>query len=452
MFDTALGEATLVYGYRRYEQSLSADGDFSDLVAPGTTADVRTPGNKEELSTHYAEARVAKDDGGRLRYVLGVNFYRETFESASAVRIVDTGPASPFGCAIAQFNPAANTFAFIPLALAFPGFPALPNCADANSARNKQTTEAIAAYADLGFDLTPTFDVNLGVRVTQEDKTFAFRQTSGPILGLFLPSANVNGDSQETNVSPSASARWRPNDRVMVYGRVNTGFRGGGFNPSLLSGGHLPYGQEQFVNFELGGRWSSESGRLVAGVTGFQLDQDDLVVSTIAFNPVTRAPSGVFLANAGEARTRGLELDLQGRLADNLTILGGISLLDAEFTGGSNAGTPLKGVALPSVPETSGALSLIYAPRWGQVSGEFAVSYRFRRGGKDSIQFAQPLSEFDVIDASAGFGFDRVKLVVFVSNATDEVYNFGQGFGVNGVPLRYESAGRSGGVRLEVRY
>ena len=127
---------------------------------------------------------------------------------------------------------------------------------------------------------------------------------------------------------------------------------------------------------------------------------DGRVNSTLAFYQITkqniqtrdlRFPNSFVMALIGEARSRGVELDVAGRLAEGLDLIGNFALTDAhiQVDGFGNQGHRVQGV-----PTTSGRLWLKYEfPKnsilsgFGIGGGPYAVS---NRAGDDENTFTLP--------------------------------------------------------------
>ena len=106
----------------------------------------------------------------------------------------------------------------------------------------------------------------------------------------------------------------------------------------LLSGSDeaVPFLEGDQIEFGLKSEWFD--GSLATNVSLFQIEQTNITEG----DPVN--PGFVILV--GDQRTRGIEFEAVGQVTEQISIIGGYSFLDAEFTAGSNQGnTP------HSVPE-----------------------------------------------------------------------------------------------------
>lgn len=124
---------------------------------------------------------------------------------------------------------------------------------------------SLAAFAQLGYNITPSLKLELGGRYT------ASRSTNHVLireLGSF-----VTPDEQTTksdNFSYKASLGWAVSRDHYLYGFVATGFRPGGLNtPTFGSGAIPPFGPERVRSFEGGWKANFLGGAIRTTVDGF---------------------------------------------------------------------------------------------------------------------------------------------------------------------------------------
>jgi len=211
-------------------------------------------------------------------------------------------------------------------------------------------TKSYAAYANLSFAVTPEFRISLGGRYTHESKDY-FRTTStfssSPLLTSVAPFQFIANDDWN-DFSPMASIDYQFAPNAMVYARVATGFKSGGFNGRANSvAERTQYEPETVVSYEAGVR-STIAGQLRLNFTAFWNDYRDFQarVSGTGLDPVTNLPSPVLsVINAGKLDIKGFEVEaawtpLPGLLFD--TQIGYLhaeydEFADARFPGGSRA-------------------------------------------------------------------------------------------------------------------
>src|SRR4029079_9916706 len=93
-----------------------------------------------------------------------------------------------------------------------------------------------------------------------------------------------------------------------IYGTAARGFKAGGFNAASLPGSEA-YGQEHSWNYEGGVKTSWFAERLAVNVAVFYIDWTDLQVNV----PNPFVPAQFYIANAGTATSKGLEIEVNAR-------------------------------------------------------------------------------------------------------------------------------------------
>ena len=337
-----------ITGYREMDMLSSRDGDNT----PANIFATRDEFEHEQFSQEL-QLRFAGDDGSRSA-VLGLFYYDE-----SGFNLVDvTVPAG---------------------AIQSGGF---------------YDNRSWAAYAHGTVDLGERLALSLGTRHTEDRKTYLPDQlvlgdaSAGPAAGLFPPTwPELAGfylaptgplaagerilDYRESELAFDATditvdLSYRLADNALAYATFSTGYKSGGFDQRFV--GPTPdrapssYRPESVDSLELGLKTSSFGGRLRANVAVFDADYEDLqIIVRESFNPLT--------VNAGDARVRGGELELEWFATDDWEIGLSAGYLD---TGYRRLNQPAQdsGVRLDN--------RLANAPAWSLAAG---TAWRLSLGG-----------------------------------------------------------------------
>ncbi len=174
-------------------------------------------------------------------------------------------------------------------------------------------------------------------------------------------------------------------------------------------------------------------GRALATISVFELTQRNRV----EFLSLPVAPFFETI-QIGEARTRGLEVEVSGEVTDGLRVIGGYAYLDNEITGGEDN----VGKRLPLIAEHSANIWLAYHlldrddERFTVGGGVFFQDERFTDSANTAI-----LPSYATVDLMAEYAFDvgdrRIRARAGVKNLFDEehfVSGFGQGLSLRGTP------------------
>src|SRR5256885_8201983 len=188
-----------------------------------------------------------------------------------------------------------------------------------------------------------------------------------------LPTANNRpsiAERSDTVVSPRAAALYHLSDRVSVWGAANSGFRA----PTLT---------ELYRQFSVGAvttRPNDQLGpeRLVGGEAGINVAPARAVTARLTWfdNRVSDPVSNVTLnattaqkQNLGETRVRGVQTDVEYRIAASWRVSGAYVYDQAKVTDGGSTNASLVGKIVPQVPRHHGTFQVSYSsPKFATVA------------------------------------------------------------------------------------
>lgn len=147
--------------------------------------------------------------------------------------------------------------------------------------------------------------------------------------------ARVTGQIRETELDPQLVFRYRPTEDVSLYAKYATAFKAGGFDMSVAEvtpvDDRFVFGPESAETYELGARGMFMDGRARLEATLFWTNFDGMQVEFLQRNENSTVAINI-TQNVAAQRNRGLELSGTFRATDDLTLDGGVMLLDAEIT------------------------------------------------------------------------------------------------------------------------
>ncbi len=138
------------------------------------------------------------------------------------------------------------------------------------------------------------------------------------------PCTNLDKSVKDDGVTPKVNLTYKFDDDRMVYVTYSEGFRPGGVN---RRGTFPPYDADYLKNYEVGWKTTWMDNRLRFNGAVFMLDWDDFQFSFTGENGLTN------ITNAGGARIKGLEADVEFAATESFLISGGLSVLDAKLRG-----------------------------------------------------------------------------------------------------------------------
>ncbi|MWL90352.1 TonB-dependent siderophore receptor [Cupriavidus sp. SW-Y-13] len=221
--------------------------------------------------------------------------------------------------------------------------------------------------------------------------------------------SGASTSQHQTAVSPRLGVTYLATPTVSLFANAGKSFRP---NPGSDANANA-FSPEHGRAVEAGAKYESPDHRTTATLAVFEIRKRN-VLTTDPSNPS-------FLRAAGEARSRGVELDVAGRIGTHWRVTGNFAYTDAEVTQDTRlaAGTPLA-----NVPRTSGSLMAIFedqAPigqRYGLGAG---VRYVGTRGGDAQDSFSLPA--YTLADAFAYWQYSKtVRVALNVDNLFDRTY------------------------------
>lgn len=186
-------------------------------------------------------------------------------------------------------------------------------------------TTSYAAFAQLGYDITPDTLLTVGGRVNHEE-IGVFFQDNRPATPL-----QYSGSDAETAVTGKISLQQFFGNGLMAFASVATGYKGQAYDVS--SGfdqrrADNPIKSEDSINYEIGLSGQALGGDAQFQLVGFWTEYDNFQAQGV--NAQLLAPQ-FELTNVGKLRTRGVEFETYYSPTDNLTLFGSAAYVDATI-------------------------------------------------------------------------------------------------------------------------
>lgn len=225
-------------------------------------------------------------------------------------------------------------------------------------------TTSIAAFAEVGFDITDLTKLTLGIRYTEDEKKLS--GTTDFVAGGVVTALPYSDDETWREPTWRAVLDHQLTEELFGYASYSRGFKSGSYTTVISNGIPTPPVEPETVDaYELGikGQMFDDSVAFTAALFYYELQE--LQVST-------QIPGGQRLTNGAESEISGAEFDAQFAVTNTLKIRTGIAYTDAEFTefpdgpnsipnplgGNTVAPADLSGNAIPHSPEWTGTLAL----------------------------------------------------------------------------------------------
>ncbi|GAY22215.1 outer membrane receptor protein [Sphingobium fuliginis] len=334
-----------------------------------------------------------------------------------------------------------------------------------------QLTKSYSAFAEVYVKPVDRLTVTLGGRYTHDTRYLdshinalgvQFNNPGGPLD--FVQRAKYSKFTPRAVIAYDAGV-------VNLYASYTRGFRAGGFNTPSWGPLRAPILPETMDSYELGAKYVSPDGRTRASLALFRYDYKDVLVSIV--NNSVR-----IVTNAASARGKGVELDVNHRFSDWLTMNAGGTYLDAHYTDYPNAsqfvyrrdaqgnitglmvGTvDLSGTRLPRAPKWTAFIGAnVEAPLSGDwigrlnIAGRYSSKYLFIAGasGVLGLDYQSPMF---LANMSGGVGprDGSYELGFYIDNLTDKKYYGDKRTGTLGVSS-LPSLPRTYGLRFKFKY
>lgn len=247
---------------------------------------------------------------------------------------------------------------------------------------------------------------------------------------VYVPGVNRKSFS---NFSPKAGVQIHPNDDVMLYASWSKGYKTGGWTTRLTNpqGAIAPdFDEEKATTWEAGVKSTLLDRRLQLNAAAFTTDYTGIQLNI----QIGTSPT---IANAGDARIKGFELEAIAAPVDGLTINTAFGYVDAYYTSVSAAAAVVGGVTpfqagtlvggdLPKTPEwklsvapryeasLANGASLVFLGDWSHTSSAWndtGRTFLLRRPGSDqvnaSVSYREPEGRWSLTFGGTNLTKDR---------------------------------------------
>ena len=318
---------TSVTGYREKDRKRYYL-DFTRAVGVPLASDQRANDLSDQISQ---ELRIASTGDAKFNYVTGVFYSKFNYEYVPLVNLPLGVGAAPVGFSVCNV---AGTVCPVPPSFVF----------------NDTSVKAQSVFGDVTYDFTDAWTGFTGLRYTNQKAESRVGANNNPRRTLGLSNSNMSG---------RLGFRWRASEQTMVYASVSRGFKAGLVEvPSDPLASPFILRPEIPTSYEVGTKLSLMDDRLAVDANVFHNTVKDYHTQTSFF-----PPGGTNLVsvstNIPELISKGLEVDVIGRLTDSLSVNGGYMYNDITYPAGflGDDGGTLAGEQVLSAPKHKLTLS-----------------------------------------------------------------------------------------------
>lgn len=425
-------------GYKDHDYFYTEDYD-------GTPLNINNYQQDQEGDYFQQELRLTSDTDDAFSWYAGLSFYQEDIDTV----FTNSGAEDSFCNYYGNYYYPGEGITDCASLYAYYGSPWTPSPDGllTEPGRIVGDFSGWAAYVDLSFDVSDTFDVSVGVRYTDDKKDFSLNVPEPEsLLGgywayIFTTDGDIKTSNSWSDTQIRVVGRYRISDDGLVYASYTEGFKSGGFGSFSLvdaagdrvtgvydvtqAGGYRSraFQPERVDSYEFGYKGKVFNGTTDLAMTGFLYDYNDLQISF--FDTDSGANT---VENVGQVDGTGIEASLNSAISENWGLYFALSWLDTEATG-------IQQVCDGATPDSCEGSKLFWAPDWagaavlngefeyrgGLITGSLEAFWESERGGgwgafpetmiDSSIEMALRVSYESASNWSAG---------VYIENLTDE--------------------------------
>lgn len=186
-------------------------------------------------------------------------------------------------------------------------------------------------YGDATISLTPKLDLALGLRYSEDEKSFSWYTplgsfvTNNPELGItstqlleFQPEVLKASDSW-SKTTGRAVLSYFLGDGTLLFASYSTGYKAGGYDAFSVGTAEIPLEPEIVTNYEIGMKGDFFGDRLRVELGIYQVEVDDQQRNVFAKDDPSD-PSPVYRAVSGDTSNSGVELTVDWLVLENLKL------------------------------------------------------------------------------------------------------------------------------------
>ncbi len=437
-----------ISSYREMDATFGADNDGS----PNQYVSTDQVQTQEQISQEFQLFGTAIDD--KFDWLVGVFYMNEKGTDRNDVRLVsglyDALEALPVQL---SGSPCAPPF----VAPGCAGNPINPGLDLDFDIYNEIDITSYAVFAQLAFQLSDRWNLNGGIRYTDESKDYTLEHLRINAGVHIVPLSTIGNSWSEP--SGKIGLDFQANDDLMVYGSIARGFKSGGFNGRPTTGSAVESFDPEFVTtFEVGLKSEFANRRVRLNTAAFFMDYTDMQLGSISADA-----SGnliLVIGNAAKAEVKGFEVDLTALPSERWLISAGVGYLDAEYIDTGTATDVTTSSTFAKTPKWTGSASLEYALPLSGSFGElrFRGDWSYRSKVYNDIVNTESVSQASFSLLSGRITLYNEKhdfdIVLSGTNLTDESYISG-GFstlGSFGAALATYAVGREWGLSFRKEF
>jgi len=392
------------------------------------------------------ELRLTSNDDGPLSWYAGMSYYEESIDTLFA----NSGSEDAFCNYYGNYYYPGNGISDCASLYYYYGSAWAPSSDGLLTEPGRVIGEfsGWAAYIDLTYDVTDSFDVSFGVRYTDDKKDFSLNVPTpesqyAPIFAYgFTTDGPIETSDSWSDTQVRLVGRYQFGESSLIYGSYTEGFKSGGFGSFALvdsAGDRIPccttdvdqasgarsraFQPETVESIEVGYKGRVFGDTTDLSVSAFVYDYEDLQISF--FDSDAGANT---VENVGQVDGSGIEGSITSQINENWSLYLALSWLDTDATG-------VQQVCDGDTPDSCEGSSLFWAPEWtgaavinaafpageGEITGSLEAFWEGERGGGWGAFPETMIGSNSIVSLRVGYVSNNSwSATAYVENLTDE--------------------------------
>ena len=281
-------------------------------------------------------------------------------------------------------------------------------------------------FGELSYALTDQLTATLGARHYEYERDVDTLYTRAPLTTFGLPLLVLPTVSNVTDKGQlyKANLSYTPNEDMLIYAQWSEGFRPGralGEIPACTTQGIASPDKldpDTTENIELGFKSSFADNRITLNTALYRIKWEGIPVQ------VNRGPSCLPFLNAGEAKSEGVEIEIQAQLSESFRTDLSASYGETTLVGDSSIGQD--GDDLPGSSDFNLSLGVQYDftlanhNSFARIDYTYVSEYFSTIDADKSSTTPTPAGGFGQVNLKAGMEFDQITMDIFVNNLTND--------------------------------
>lgn len=263
------------------------------------------------------------------------------------------------------------------------------------------SSKSIGIFTNIIHPLNNFWVLSAGIRYDKEKKEMQVKNTT------------IDLENSYSSISPKIGAQYNINENQMSYFTIAKAYRSGGFNPFATSEAQA-YDEENLISYELGYKAMFFDNRLKFNTNVYYMDIRNMQVEETPMLGTT------YMVNAATATSKGLELEIEGLVTNELSLFVSGGLNKTTFDKFSDIAGDYSGNYNPLAPKYNFNLGAQYRANNGLYARIDFNGYGKTYFDKANTNYQKA---YNLVDTKIGYEANNFDIYFYVNNLFDKNYD-----------------------------